>query len=156
MHPGQLAVSPGMVRELVDAQFPQWRGLGIKPVDSAGTVNAIFRIGDHLAARLPLEPGDPGLARRHLECEARAARELAGRTRFPTPEPVALGEPGAGYPLPWLVQTWLPGVTATDEDPGGSAAFAHDLAEFIGGVRGISRGWPEVQRVRPGRRPGIP
>jgi hypothetical protein len=53
---------------------------------------------------------------------------------------VALGEPGAGYPLPWLLQTWLPGVTATDEDPGGSAAFAHDLAKFIAGVHGIGTG----------------
>jgi hypothetical protein len=33
------------------------------------------------------------------------------------------------------VRAWLPGVTATDEDPGGSVAFVHDLAEFIGGVR---------------------
>jgi aminoglycoside phosphotransferase (APT) family kinase protein len=140
MHPGQLAISPGTVRELVDAQFPQWRALAIRPVDSAGTVNAIFRIGDHLVARLPLEPDDPALVRRDLECEATAARELAGRTRFPTPEPVALGEPGAGYPLPWLVQTWLPGITATNEDPGGSAAFAQDLAEFISGMRGISTG----------------
>jgi len=138
MHPGQLAISPKTVRRLVEAQFPQWRPLAIKPADSAGTVNAIFRVGDHLAARLPLEPGDPGATRRHLEFEARAASELAGRTRFRTPEPVALGEPGAGYPLPWLVQTWLPGVTATKEDPGRSAAFAHDLAEFISGVRGIS------------------
>ncbi len=65
-----------------------------------------------------------------LESEAAAARELVGRTRFPTPEPVAPGEPGAGYPLPWSVQTWLPGVVATDEDPSASVAFAHDLAEF--------------------------
>jgi aminoglycoside phosphotransferase (APT) family kinase protein len=137
MHPGQLAISPGTVRELVDAQFPQWRALAIKPVDSQGTANAIFRIGDQFAARLPLEPGDPGPARQHLESEARAARELAGCTRFRTPEPVALGEPAAGYPLLLLVQTWLPGVTATDEDPGRSTAFAHDLAEFISGVRGI-------------------
>jgi hypothetical protein len=42
--------SPETVRELVDAQFPPWRALAIKPVDSQGTVNAIFRIGDHLAA----------------------------------------------------------------------------------------------------------
>ena len=55
-------------------------------------------------------------------------------------EPVAIGEPGAGYPLPWAVQTWLPGVTAADDDPGGSVAFAHDLAEFISGVRAIGTG----------------
>ena len=137
MHPGQLAVPAEMVRDLVDEQFPAWRSMAIRAVDSPGTVNAIFRVGERFAARFPLEPGDVGSMRRRLESEARAARELAGRTRFATPEPVALGEPGAGYPLPWSVQTWLPGVTATDEDPGQSAAFAHDLAEFVHGVRAI-------------------
>jgi aminoglycoside phosphotransferase (APT) family kinase protein len=137
MHANQLTVSVGMVRGLVDAQFPEWRGLAVGRVASQGTVNAIFRIGDRLAARFPLQPRDVESTRRRLESEADAARELLGRTRFPTPEPVALGEPGAGYPLPWAVQTWLPGVVATDEDPGGSVAFAHDLAEFIGDVRAI-------------------
>ena len=65
-----------------------------------------------------------------------AARELMGCTRFLTPEPVALGA-GAGYPLPWAVRTWLPGTVATDEDPGESVGFAHDLAEFIRDVRAI-------------------
>lgn len=140
MHAGQLNVPPGTVRELVDKQFPRWRSLPIRAVDSQGTVNAIYRIGTHLAARFALEPGDPASLRRHLESGADAARGLSGRTRFPTPEPVALGEPGAGYPLPWLVQTWLPGVTAADEDPGLSPAFAHDLAGFIHGVRAIGTG----------------
>ena len=93
--------------------------------------------GDKLVARFPLQPGDVAATRRWLESEAQAARELLGRTRFATPEPVALGEPGAGYPLPWPVQTWLPGTTATDEDPGESVLFAHDLAEFIRGVGAI-------------------
>ena len=140
MHADQLAASPGMVRELVDEQFPGWRQLAITTVDAAGTVNAIFRIGGQLAARFLLRPGDAASVRRRLESEAAAARELAGRTRFATPEPVAIGEPGAGYPLPWAVQTWLPGITAADEDSGGSVAFAHDLAEFIGGVRAIGTG----------------
>jgi aminoglycoside phosphotransferase (APT) family kinase protein len=140
MHPNQLTVSHATVRELVDAQFPRWRGLPIKQVASQGTVNALFRIGERLAARFPLEPGEVGSTRRWLEAEAQAARELLGRTRFRTPEPVALGEPGAGYPLPWSVQTWLPGTAATYEDPGGSVAFAHDLAEFVHGVRAIDTG----------------
>jgi aminoglycoside phosphotransferase (APT) family kinase protein len=41
------------------------------------------------------------------QLSADAARELLGRTPFATPEPIAIGEPGAGYPLPWSVQTWL-------------------------------------------------
>ena len=126
-----------VTRELVDQQFPQWQGLPMREVVSAGTVNALFRIGDRFVARLPLEPGDLATTRQGLESEARAARELSGRTRFLTPEPIALGEPGAGYPLPWSVQSWLPGTTATDEDSGESVAFAHDLAEFIRGVRAI-------------------
>jgi aminoglycoside phosphotransferase (APT) family kinase protein len=137
MHANQLTVSLETVRKLVDEQFPEWRGLPIRGVASQGTVNALFRIGDKFLARFPLEPGDVGSTWRSLQSEAQAARELLGRTRFPTPEPVALGEPGAGYPLPWSVQTWLPGTLATDEDPGESVAFAHDLAEFIYGVRAI-------------------
>jgi aminoglycoside phosphotransferase (APT) family kinase protein len=137
MHAGQLTVSLPMVRELVDAQFPRWRGLPIDRVASQGTVNAIFRIGHRFAARFPLQPRDREAARRSLTREADAASELLGRTRFPTPEQVAVGEPGPGYPLPWSVQTWIPGVVATDQDPGESVAFARDLAEFISDVRAI-------------------
>lgn len=137
MHDGQLTVSSETVRTLLDEQFPEWRGLEVRSVDSAGTVNAIFRIGDRLTARFPLQPGDVEATRLKLQAEARAGRELAGRTRFRTPEPVALGEPGAGYPLPWSVQTWLPGVVAGDEDPGESEAFARDLAELIRELRAV-------------------
>ncbi|TQS19984.1 aminoglycoside phosphotransferase family protein [Microbispora hainanensis] len=135
MHADQLTVSPQTVRALVDEQFPQWRGLPVTGVASHGTVNAIFRVGDRLTARFPLQPRPVDVTRRWLESEAEAARELAAATRFPTPEPVALGEPGAGYPLPWSVQTWLPGTVATDEDPGESIAFAHDLADLITDLR---------------------
>ncbi|WP_243420634.1 aminoglycoside phosphotransferase family protein [Micromonospora globispora] len=137
MHANQLAVPVETVRKLVDEQFPEWRRLPIKSLPAHGTVNAVFRIGDQLAARFPLELRAVEPTRRWLEAEAEAARELVGRTRFRTPEPVALGEPGAGYPLSWSVQTWLPGVVATGDDPAESVAFAHDLAEFINDVRAI-------------------
>jgi aminoglycoside phosphotransferase (APT) family kinase protein len=137
MHSDQLNVSVATVRALLDEQFPQWRDLPIKAVPSQGTVNALFRIGAEFVARFPLRPTDVDEARRFLETEADAARELLGHTRFPTPEPIALGEPGVGYPMPWSIQTWLPGTIATPDDPAGSEPFAHDLAEFIHGVRGI-------------------
>ena len=130
MHPGQLTIAADTVRALVDAQFPQWRGLPVRGLRTQGTVNALFRLGDRFVARFPLQRGDAGAAAR----EADAARELAGRTRFATPEPVAIGEPGEGYPMPWSVQTWIEGAVAP---PAGSAAFAEDLAELIGDLRAI-------------------
>lgn len=137
MHPNQLTVGVATVRKLVAAQFPHWQDLPVTQFASQGTVNALFRIGERLGARFPLQPGEVAATRRWLQSEAQAARELLGRTRFRTPEPVALGEPGEGYPLPWSVQTWLPGIVASEQDPGGSVGFAHDLAEFVAGVRAI-------------------
>lgn len=135
MHAGELPITDAVVRDLVAAQFPRWGDLPVRRFASSGTVNAIFRLGDRLAARFPLQPDDPARARRALKAEAASAAELAAATRFPVPEPVAIGEPGPGYPMPWSVQIWLPGVTGEDEDPSGSVPFARDLAEFIAGVR---------------------
>jgi aminoglycoside phosphotransferase (APT) family kinase protein len=137
MHAGQVDLTAAEVRVLVDQQFPAWRDLPVEPLPLRGTVNALFRLGPRLVARFPLVPDDADVVRARLESEAAAARELLGRTRFRTPEPVALGAPGPGYPMPWSVQTWLPGTAATEEDPAPSVAFAHDLAALIRDVRAI-------------------
>ncbi len=140
MHADQLHVDAQIVRRLIAEQFRGWSSLPITELRTTGTVNAIFRIGDDLAARLPLVGDDEGKARVLLAAEASAARELAAATSVPTPEPVAIGDPGVGYPLPWSVQTWLPGHDATVEDPAGSHAFALDLADLIVGMRAADTG----------------
>ena len=137
MHKDQLAVDVGTVRRLVDEQFPQWRALPVHQVSTAGTVNAIFRLGDDLAARFPLRPREERRVRDELRAEATAMREFADVASVPAPWPVAIGEPGDGYPLPWSVQTWLPGADATVEDPSASTAFAQDLATLIARLRNV-------------------
>lgn len=62
-------------------------------------------------------------------------QELAACCSVPTPLPIAVGQPGYGYPLPWSVQTWLPGNVATPNGLAGSDLFAHDLAELIHSLR---------------------
>lgn len=136
MHSDEVRVAPEVARLLIATQFPQWAWLPVRPVVADGTVHAIYRIGDRrLTARFPLRALDPGEIRIRLTAEAAAARELAACSPVPTPEPVALGEPGPGYPLPWAVQTWVHGRVATDDDPGHLTAFARDLACFIGALR---------------------
>ncbi|MEU3406557.1 aminoglycoside phosphotransferase family protein [Streptomyces sp. NPDC006670] len=135
MHADQVNVTTETVAVLIQDQFPQWSGQKIRFLQSTGTDNAIFRIGNDLAARFPLRLADAAEALAVLQREARASAELARVSPCPVPEPVALGEPGAGYPMPWSVQTWLTGTVASDADPGGSDAFAEDLAAFIAALR---------------------
>ncbi|MFJ8946062.1 aminoglycoside phosphotransferase family protein [Streptomyces sp. NPDC102395] len=143
MHDDQVDVTTDMVATLIREQFPQWSGEDVRLVPSTGTVNAIFRIGNGLSARFPLRPVDAAEALAVLEREAEASAELAQVSRFPVPEPVALGKPGAGYPMPWSIQTWLPGTVAFDADLSGSNAFAEDLAAFIAALRDAeTRGRP--------------
>src|SRR4051812_32652853 len=135
MHDDQVDVTTDIVATLIQEQFPQWSGKAIRLLSSTGTVHAIFRIGDDLSARFPLRLTDAAEALAVLEREAQASAELAQVSRFPVPEPVALGKRGAGYPMPWSVQTWLPGTVAFDADPSGSDAFAEDLAAFVAALR---------------------
>lgn len=135
MHDDQVDVTTETVATLIQEQFPQWSGKEIRLLQSTGTVNAVFRIGNDLSARFPLRLADAAETLAVLKQEARASAELAQVSRFPAPEPVALGEPGAGYPMPWSVQTWLPGTVSWDADPSGSDAFAQDLAAFIAALR---------------------
>jgi aminoglycoside phosphotransferase (APT) family kinase protein len=138
MHPGQLSVSPVTVRTLVAEQFPRWQHLDVEAVKSPGTVNAIFRIGDQFVARFPLVPDDDVAAVwAQLRREAAAAEELIGHTPFATPRPIAIGEPGIGYPFPWSINTWLPGKPATADGCSESDSFAMDLGEFINAVRAM-------------------
>jgi aminoglycoside phosphotransferase (APT) family kinase protein len=154
MHDDQLAIDGVTVRRLVAEQFPQWQDREVREVETAGTVNAIFRIGDDLAARFALRARDPAEAHTDLMAEAAAARELVAVSSVPTPEPLAIGEPDEGYPLPWSVQTWLTGRDATVEDPAESEAFAEDLAAFIEGLRAAdTRGRTFAGRGRGGHLP---
>lgn len=135
MHDGELTIDEDTARRLIDEQFPQWRPLPIHPVPGAGTVNAIYRVGEAYAARFPLVGEDGESLAASLSHEASALAEFADACPFPAPEPVALGAPGAGYPLAWSVQTWVPGTVATPDAVARSSEFADDLVRLIRALR---------------------
>ena len=150
VHADQVVVGREQVVALVSDQLPHLAGLDVVPVPGAGTVNAIFRIGADIVARFPLRRRDPEQVRRDLDREVRAATEFAAVCPIAAPLPVHVGEPGHGYPMPWLAQTWAAGTTATPTSCENSQAFADDLTALIGRLhqtntrgrhfRGIGRG----------------
>lgn len=53
MHADEVDTDLSLVGRLLGAQFPQWAELPNQPVPSAGTDNALYRLGDDMAVRLP-------------------------------------------------------------------------------------------------------
>ena len=135
MHEDQVPIDLDIARALIYDQFPRWSTETIERVPTDGTVNAIFRIGADLAARFPLRAEEPAALAALLRAEAAATTELSEHCPFPVPMHVAMGQPGDGYPLPWSVQTWLPGDIATPTGLAASTAFARDVASLIGALR---------------------
>jgi len=133
MHADEVDTDVDLVGRLLAAQFPHWADLPIEPVHSAGTDNAIYRLGDDMAVRLPRihwATGQP-------EKEHRWLPRLAPLLPLAIPVPLAKGTPAEGYPWHWSVHRWLEGETATIEritDPG---RVATELAQFVAALQGI-------------------
>lgn len=113
MHDDQVHIDADMVRRLILDQFPEYRHEQIKQLGVLGTVNAIFRIGSGVAARFPLRAMRPVECAEMLRREAAAMAEFAKHSPLATPRPLGLGQPGALYPMPWAVQSWIEGEIAT-------------------------------------------
>jgi aminoglycoside phosphotransferase (APT) family kinase protein len=131
MHEHELATDAGLVRRLLEAQFPQWADLPVDRVASSGTDNALYRLGADMVVRLPrIDWAVDGVAK-----ERSWLPVLAPHLPVEVPLPLAAGEPGEGYPWPWTVYTWLEG-----ENPpigGGTVALARELAAFIRALRRV-------------------
>src|SRR5688572_10632460 len=127
MHADEAHTDASLVRRLLAAQFPHWAGLPIEPVPSAGTDNAIYRLGDSMAVRLPRIHWATG----QVDKEHLWLPRLAPLLPLAVPLPLARGEPGEGYPWHWSVHSWLPGENATTGRIADPCQAAADLAKFI-------------------------
>jgi aminoglycoside phosphotransferase (APT) family kinase protein len=133
MHADEVATNVALVGRLIASQFPQWETLEIEPVESAGTDNAIYRLGDQMAVRLPRRSG----ATSQIEKEQRWLPVLAPQLPLAIPVPLGRGKPAAGYPWDWSVTPWFEGEHATIEHLDDASEAATELAAFISALRRI-------------------
>ncbi len=135
MHYDLISINSEQVAALLADQMPTLAGLDIRPLETAGTVNAIFRVGDSVTAPFPLRPDDPARASTRLRLDAAASAEFAFVSTVAAPDPLGIGQPGHGYPMPWSTQTWLPGVTASPDSHETSSTLALDVAALVDQLR---------------------
>lgn len=155
MHAGEADIDTALVRELVATQFPRWADLPVTPVESAGTDNAMYRLGDDLAVRLPRIQG----AADDVAAEQKWLPLLAPRLPATVPAPLAVGRPTDDYPYPWSVLNWLPGTNPAVDNLADPVGLATDLAAFVTALRKVDttaapragRGVPLADRDAPTR-----
>jgi aminoglycoside phosphotransferase (APT) family kinase protein len=148
MHENELLVDEAVARRLVDEQFPEWAGLPLRRVEPWGTDNAIFRLGDELAVRIPRIDGSTQPGGKVHEWLPRIAARLPMEVHLP----VAQGAPSGDYPWYWDVFTWVEGETASvaDIDP---VQAGRDLAGLVRALQALDpagapagRGVPLAER----------
>ena len=127
MHADEVYTDISLVSRLLAEQFPEWADLSIASVPSAGTDNALYRLGDDMVVRLPRIHWAVG----QVDMEQRWLPKLAPYLPLAIPVPLAKGMPGEGYPWHWSIYPWLEGETATLERIADPRQAAVDLAQFI-------------------------
>jgi aminoglycoside phosphotransferase (APT) family kinase protein len=150
MHVDGVDTSVSLVVRLLATQFPQWADLPIEPVPSAGTDNALYRLGEDKTVRLPRIRSAVG----DVEREQQWLPRLAPFLPLAIPNPLAKGQPDEGYPWHWSIYRWLEGESATIERITDLRQAATDLAQFLAALRRIDptggpracRGVPLAQR----------
>ncbi len=142
----EVDVTAARVSHLLAEQHPDLADLPLHFVAS-GWDNAVFRLGDRYAVRLPRRR----VAAQLIEHEARWLAELAPPLPLPIPVPLRVGAPGAGYPWAWTVVPWLPGSMVIEDPPTDLDEAALSLGAFVGAM-----GSPAPADAPPNRYRGVP
>lgn len=134
MPEAEVAVDAALAEALVAAQHPDLAA-PIRAV-AEGWDNAVFRLGDDLAVRLPRRL----LGARLVAGEVEWLPRLAPRVPVEVPSAVRRGEPdeALGYPFPWAVVRWVHGESALGPVAGLDPAGVVDvLASFLAALARI-------------------
>jgi len=146
MRPDDTAIDVSLVRALLAAQFPQWSGLPVTRVGSAGTSNTMYRLGDDMVVRLPRTAGSA----EDVEKEHRWLPRLAPALPTAVPVPLGMGAPAEGFPRQWSVYRWLAGENPAVGRIGEPVRLARELAEFAAALHRFDQaGAPPSYRSEP-------
>jgi aminoglycoside phosphotransferase (APT) family kinase protein len=129
----ELQLNLSFVKNLISTQFPQWADLPIKRFNSSGTDNAIYRIGESMAVRLPSEESGS----LQIKKENRWLPIIEKHLPVAVPTPLELGTPTEDYPWYWTVNKWIKGENAITGKIDDSYQLGLDLGQCITALQQI-------------------
>lgn len=122
-----IVIDTQLVRELISAQFPEWKDLEIRPVIQSGHDNRTFHLGEKMTVRLP--SGDDYVAQ--IEKETKWLPILAKNLSLPISSPIALGTPSNNYPFPWSINRYIEGETVSERNVPDKKRLAGEISGFL-------------------------
>ncbi len=125
--PAEVSIDERLARDLLRSQHPDLADLPIVALAS-GWDNAMFRLGERFALRLPRRQ----VAAKLVENEQRWLPSLSGHLPLPVPAPLRIGVADAAFPWPWSATPWLEGQTADLAPPDSDQGEV--LAQFFGAL----------------------
>jgi aminoglycoside phosphotransferase (APT) family kinase protein len=134
MHVDEFEIDAILVQRLLSKQFPHWADLPLKSVPSAGTDNALYRLGNEMVVRLPRI----GWAVDAIEKECKWLPKLAPFLPFSIPTPLGKGIPTEDYLWPWSIYRWLEGNNPIVGQIPNPALLTNDLVIFIEALHKIN------------------
>ncbi len=144
--PAEVPIDEQLVRRLLRNQFPRWSRLAVRAVESAGWDNAVYRLGDDLAVRLPRRL----IGAEQTEKEHQWLPVLGPQLPLPVPVPIGKGVPDEGYPWRWAVCPWLDGEVAASAHVADASRVALNLAGFVRALQAIDPADGPVSQYRGG------
>lgn len=120
-------IDSALVRNLITIQFPEWQDLSILPVAMSGWDNRSFHLGKDMLVRMPSSAEYAA----QVEKEQRWLPRLNKLLSLQIPEPLAIGQPAAGYPWKWSIYRWIKGETIASADITDLCDIATSLGQFL-------------------------
>lgn len=136
LHTDQVDIGDDLVRRLIEQQFPQWADLPIERFPSGGTVNAIYRLGNEMYARLPFTQAWAW----SLDNETKRLPWLRAHVPFEIPEILARGVAAEGYPFSWSIYRWIEGEMWSLDGLSDEREAVDDFAAVVEALRRLDPG----------------
>lgn len=149
---GAAEVDDDLVVRLLREQAPQLADLPVRPSDTSGSSNVVFRLGDGYAVRLPSSDHYSSDLLNEIEWLPHLGPSLTA----PVPEVVWAGRPTAVFPRPWAVVSWVTGELPVGLDAGRQQALAAGLGEFLRSLHALDTVGQRSGAARWGYRCGEP
>lgn len=136
LHSDEIAIDVDLVRSLVGRAMPAYAAAPVRRLDSSGSTNALFRLGEDLLVRLPRQPGGSAT----ITKEAAWLPVLGPLLPVSVPDVVAVFEPDSEYAERWSVVRWIDGAHPDVVDPDTSVdprreELAGNLASVLDALR---------------------